>query len=341
MSDTFTPILKRLVGGETLDADTSAAAFDEIMAGRANDAEMAAFLTALAIRGASDDEIVGAARAMRSAMTSITAPPGAMDLCGTGGDGHGTLNVSTAVAFVVAACGVPVAKHGNRSISSQTGAADVLEELGVKVELSPEAAEAVLHDTNFCFLLAPAYHPAMKHVMPVRRALGFRTIFNVIGPLSSPANVKHQLLGVFSRDYVEPLANVLASLGSTKAWVVHGSDGMDEVTTTGVTHVAALDDGHVARREVTPEDAGLKRGTLAAIKGGDRKVNAAAIHALLDGEKGAYRDIVVLNAAAALIVAGKARHLKDGAALAGEAIDSGATKNVLARVAAASQKAAS
>lgn len=339
MSDTFTPILKRLVGGETLDADISAAAFDEIMAGRTGDAEMAAFLTALAIRGASDDEIVGAARAMRSAMTAITAPPNAMDLCGTGGDGHGTLNVSTAVSFVVAACGVPVAKHGNRSVSSQTGAADVLEELGVKVELSPKAAEAVLHETNFCFLLAPAYHPAMKHVMPVRRALGFRTIFNVIGPLSNPANVKHQLLGVFSRDYVEPLANVLASLGSTKAWVVHGSDGMDEVTTTGVTHVATLDNGHIARREVTPEDAGLKRGTLAAIKGGDRKVNAAAIRALLDGTKNAYRDIVILNAAASLIVAGKAKHLKDSAALAGDAIDSGAAKNVLARVTAASQKA--
>lgn len=340
MSENFGSILKRLVGGETLDADTSAAAFDEIMAGRKGEAEMAAFLTALAIRGASDDEIVGAARAMRGAMTTISAPPGAMDLCGTGGDGHGTLNVSTAVSFVVAACGVPVAKHGNRSISSQTGAADVLEELGVKVDLSPKAAEAVLHETNFCFLLAPAYHPAMKHVMPVRRALGFRTIFNVIGPLSNPARVKHQLIGVFARDYIAPLANVLAALGTARAWVVHGSDGLDEITTTGITHVATLDNGHIAKHDVKPEDAGLKRGTLAALKGGDRKTNAAAVRALFNGEHGAYRDIVVLNAAAALIVAGKAKHLKDGAALAGEAIDSGAAKDVLARVTAASHKAA-
>lgn len=340
MSEVFGSLLKRLVGGETLDADTSAAAFDEIMAGRVGDAEIAAFLTALAIRGASDDEIVGAARAMRGAMTSITAPPNAMDLCGTGGDGHGTLNVSTAVAFVVAACGVPVAKHGNRSISSQTGAADVLEELGVAIDLPPKAAEAVLHETNFCFLLAPAYHSAMKHVMPVRRALGFRTIFNVIGPLSNPANVKHQLIGVFARDYIEPLANVLDALGTTRAWVVHGSDGLDEITTTGVTHVAVLDDGHIAKREVSPEDAGLKRGTLAALKGGDKKVNAGAIRALFDGEKNAYRDIVVLNAAAALIVAGKAKHLKEGATLAADAIDSGAAKNTVARVAAASRKAA-
>jgi anthranilate phosphoribosyltransferase len=340
MSEIFTPILERLVGGEMLDADTSAAAFGEIIAGRVDDARMASFLTALAIRGASDEEIVGAARAMRGAMTSIAAPPGAMDLCGTGGDGHGTLNVSTAVSFVVAACGVPVAKHGNRSISSQTGAADVLEELGVKVELAPKAAEAVLRETNFCFLFAPAYHTAMKHVMPVRRALGFRTIFNVLGPLANPANVKRQLLGVFARDHIEPLANVLAELGTTKAWVVHGSDGLDEITTTGVTHVAVLENGRVAKSEIAPEDIGVKRATLPALKGGDSKQNANAIRALFGGGKGAYRDIVVLNAAAALVVGDKARHLKEGAALAAEAIDSGAAKNIVARVAVASQKAA-
>jgi anthranilate phosphoribosyltransferase len=340
MSESFASILKRLVGGETLDAETSAAAFGEIMAGRVGEAQMAAFLTALAIRGASDDEIVGAARAMRGAMATIKAPPGAMDLCGTGGDGHGTLNVSTATSFVVAACGVPVAKHGNRSISSRTGAADVLEALGVKTDLPPRAAEAVLNETNFCFLFAPAYHTAMKHVMPVRRALGFRTIFNLLGPLANPANVKRQLLGVFARDFIEPLANVLAALGTTKAWLVHGSDGLDEMTTTGVTHVAVLDNGAVTKREVTPEEIGLKRVSLSALKGGEAKENANALRALLDGAKGAYRDIVVLNSAAALVVADKAKDLKSAAKLAVDAIDSGAAKTVLSRVAAASQKAA-
>jgi anthranilate phosphoribosyltransferase len=340
MSENFAQILKRLVGGETLDADTSASAFGEIMAGRVGEAEMASFLTALAIRGTSDDEIVGAARAMRGAMTTIFAPPGAMDLCGTGGDGHGTLNVSTATSFVVAACGVPVAKHGNRSISSRTGAADVLDALGVKTDLAPRAAETVLRETNFCFLFAPAYHTAMKHVMPVRRALGFRTIFNLLGPLANPANVKRQLLGVFAHDFIKPVASVLAALGTTKAWIVHGSDGLDEMTTTGVTHVAVLDNENVTERQVTPEDIGVKRVSLSALKGGEAKENADAIRALLDGAKGAYRDIVMLNSAAALIVADKARDLKAGAVLATDAIDSGAAKNVLARIAAASQKAA-
>jgi anthranilate phosphoribosyltransferase len=335
----FSHALKRLVGGETLDADASASAFGEIMAGHVGEAQMAAFLTALAIRGASDDEIVGAARAMRGAMTTISTPPGAMDLCGTGGDGHGTLNVSTATSFVVAACGVPVAKHGNRNMSSRTGAADVLEELGVRIDLAPQAAEAVLRETNFCFLFAPAYHSAMKHVTPVRKALGFRTIFNLLGPLSNPAGVKRQLLGVFARDFIEPLANVLAALGTTKAWVVHGSDGLDEMTTTGVTHVAALEHGKIIRREITPEEIGLKRITLSALKGGEAKENADAIRALLNGEQGAFRDIVVLNSAAALVVADKAKDLKSAAAIASDAINSGAAKNVLARVAAASQKA--
>lgn len=324
MSESFASILKRLVGGETLDAETSAAAFGEIMAGRVDDAQIAAFLTALAIRGASDDEIVGAARAMRGAMTTISAPPGTMDLCGTGGDGHGTLNVSTATSFVVAACGVPVAKHGNRSISSQTGAADVLEALGVKTDLPPAAAEECLHKTNFCFLFAPAYHRAMKHVMPVRRALGFRTIFNVLGPLANPANVKHQLLGVFARNYIEPLANVLASLGSTKAWVVHGSDGLDEITTTGVTYVAELDHGNITKREVAPEDVSFERVNLHELKGGDARYNADALRSLLERDAArAYHQIVVLNAAAALVAAEKTHDLKSGVEMATAAIRSG------------------
>jgi anthranilate phosphoribosyltransferase len=274
-------------------------------------------------------------------MTSITAPPDAIDLCGTGGDGHGTLSISTATAFVVAACGVPVAKHGNRSISSRTGTADVLEVLGVRTDLPPSAAQACLHETNFCFLFAPAYHPAMKHVASVRRALGFRTIFNLLGPLANPANVKRQLLGVFARDYVTPIANVLASLGTVDAWVVHGSDGLDEITTTGTTHVAMLHDGHIVERSVTPEDGGLKRTSLDQFKGGDAGFNASALTALLKSEGlPAYRDIVVLNAAAALIVAGKARDLKNGAELAGAAINDGRAMAALNNIVAFSRKAA-
>ncbi len=339
-AEDFSQILKRLIGDETLDAEASAQAFAQMMSGSVSEPRMAAFLTALAIRGAAEDEIVGAARAMRSTMTTISAPAHAIDLCGTGGDGHDTLNVSTATSLVVAACGVPVAKHGNRNMSSRTGAADVLEQLGVKIDLAPAAAEVMLRETNFCFLFAPAYHSAMKHVAQVRRELGFRTIFNLLGPLSNPAGVKRQLLGVFARDWIEPLANVLATLGTTKAWIVHGSDGLDEMTITGTTHVAVLENGKVARHDVTPEDIGLKRAPLADIKGGEAKENAEAIRALLDGAKNAFRDIVVLNAAAGLVIADKAKDLKAGAALATEAIDKGAAKDVLARVAALSRKAA-
>jgi len=337
----FSPLLKRLVGGETLDAEDSARAFGAIMAGSVSEAEMAAFLTALAIRGPSEDEIVGAARVMRAAMTSIAAPPDAIDLCGTGGDGHGTLSISTATAFVVAACGVPVAKHGNRSISSRTGTADVLEILGVRTDLPPSAAQACLHETNFCFLFAPAYHPAMKHVAGVRRALGFRTIFNLLGPLANPANVKRQLLGVFARDFVTPIANVLASLGTIDAWVVHGGDGLDEITTTGTTRVAVLHKGTIAERTVTPDDAGLSRTPLDQLKGSDAQFNANALTDLFkDHGQGAYRDIVVLNAAAALIVAGKARDLKHGAELASAAIKDGHALAALNSVVAFSRKAA-
>jgi anthranilate phosphoribosyltransferase len=339
-SEDFSQILRRVVGGETLDADASAQAFTQMMSGSVSEPRMAAFLTALAIRGAAEDELVGAVRAMRSSMQRISAPAHAIDLCGTGGDGHCTLNVSSAASFVVAACGVPVAKHGNRNMSSRTGAADVLEELGLKIDLAPAAAEAMLRETNFCFLFAPAYHSAMTHVAPVRRELGFRTIFNLLGPLSNPADVKRQLLGVFARDWIEPLANVLAALGTTKAWIVHGSDGLDEMTITGTTHVAVLEDGKVTRHDVAPEEIGLKRATLADIKGGGAKENAQAICSLFDGAKNAFRDIVVLNAAAGLVIASKAKNLKAGAVLAAEAIDTGAAKDVLARVAALSRKAA-
>jgi len=337
MSD-FAAILKRLSEGQTLNADEAASAFGEIMSGEVSQIRIAAFLTALAVRKPSVAEITGAARAMRAAMRSIAAPPGAIDLCGTGGDGLSTLNVSTATAFVVAACGVPVAKHGNRNMSSRTGAADALESLGVKIDLAPQAAEAALRETNFCFLFAPAYHNATKHVGPVRRELGFRTIFNLLGPLCNPANVKRQLIGVFAQEWIEPLAHVLRELGTEKAWVVHGADGLDELSITGITHVAILENGRITRREVTPEEIGVARVSLSAIKGGEAAENADAIRRLLAGEKSAFRDIVLLNSAASLVVAGKADDLKAGAALAAEAIDSGRAKETLARAAAASQR---
>lgn len=342
MSDgnAFAPYLKRLNAGQTLSAADSTGAFGAIMSGAVSEDDMAAFLTLLARRMPTVDEVVGGVRAMRAAMRKIEAPAGAIDLCGTGGDGHNTFNISTATAFVVAACGVPVAKHGNRGASSRSGTADVLEELGVKIDMEPVTAEACLAETNFCFLFAPHYHTAMKHVGPVRKKLGFRTIFNLLGPLSNPAQVKHQLIGVFSPDWIETLAHVLKELGSEKAWLVHGADGLDELTTTAATHVAALDRGAVIRREVAPEDVGVARVPLSALKGGEAKDNAAALRRLLDGEPGPFRDIVLLNAAAALIVAGKAADLKSGAALAADAIDSGNARRVLARVAKISQREA-
>jgi anthranilate phosphoribosyltransferase len=327
----FTAALKLLAAGDRLKADESAAAFGAMMAGEVSETRMAAFLTALQVRGPSVAEITGAARAMRAAMTAVEAPAGAIDVCGTGGDGMGTLNVSTAAAFVVAGCGVAVAKHGNRAMSSRTGAADVLESLGVPITLDAGAACASLMTSGFAFLFAPAFHPAMKHVGPVRRELGFRTVFNLLGPLCNPARVTRQLIGIFAEEWLEPVAHVLAELGAEKAWVVHGSDGLDELTTTGVTRVAVLDHGHVTRMEVAPEDAGLARAKLPALKGGTAEDNAAAIRALFDGHKSAYRDIVLLNAGASLVVADKAKTLAEGAALAAEAIDKGRAAAALER----------
>jgi anthranilate phosphoribosyltransferase len=333
----FNTVLQRLAAGETLGQDASARAFATLMAGDVSPMRMAAFLTAFAVREATTDEIVGAARAMRHAMRRIDAPTDAIDLCGTGGDGHGTLNVSTAAAFVIAACGVPVAKHGNRNMSSRSGAADVLEALGVRIDIEPADAERCLRETGLCFLFAQTYHPAMKHVAPVRRELGFRTIFNLLGPLSNPAGVRRQLLGVYSRDWLVPIANVLAKLGAEKAWVVHGSDGLDEMTTTGVSHIAVLDNGKVTTMTVAPQDVGLEHASLSALKGGIPDDNADAIRKLLGGARGAFRDIVLLNAAAALVVADKVRNLKDGIARAAQAIDSGAAANVLAKLESVSQ----
>ena len=321
--DDFGAILKRIAAGGRLEANEAASAFGAMMSGGVSEMRMAAFLTALSVRGPSVAEIVGAARAMRAAMTKVEAPRNAIDVCGTGGDGAGTLNVSTATAFVVAACGVAVAKHGNRAMSSRTGAADVLEVLGVPINLNAEAARKSLIKPGFAFLFAPAYHPAMKNVAPVRRDLGFRTVFNLLGPICNPAGVKRQLIGIYAREWLEPVAQVLADLGSEKAWIVHGADGLDELSTTGPTRVAALKDGRVTVRDIVPEDAGIERTSLAALKGGTAEDNARAIRELLSGAKGAFRNIVLLNAAAALVAAGEASNLKDGVARAAEAIDKG------------------
>ena len=321
--DEFGAILKRIAAGERLDAAQSASAFGAMMSGGVSEMRMAAFLTALAVRGPSVAEIAGAARAMRAAMTKVEALDNAIDVCGTGGDGAGTLNVSTATAFVVAGCGVAVAKHGNRAMSSRTGAADVLEALGVPINLNAEAARKSLMNPGFAFLFAPSYHPAMKNVAPVRRDLGFRTVFNLLGPICNPAGVRRQLIGIFAREWLEPVAHVLAELGTEKAWIVHGADGLDELSTTGPTRVAILEDGRVTMRDIVPEDAGIERTSLSALKGGTAEDNARAIRDLFSGAKGAFRSIVLLNAAAALIAAGQATNLKDGVAQAAEAIDKG------------------
>ncbi len=329
MNDDLSPFLKRLSHGEKLSAAETADAFSVIMGGKANEIQIAAYLTALAMRGPTVDEVTGAAKAMRGAMKRVKAPAGAIDLVGTGGDGHGTLNISSAAAFVAAACGVSVAKHGNRNMTSKSGAADVLEALGVKIALSPAAAEICLKEAGITFLFAQSFHPAMKYVAGVRRTLGFRTIFNLLGPLSNPAGVKRQVLGVYAREWLVPVAETLRALGAKKAWVVWGSDGMDEITVTGPTEVAVLENGVVHTLTITPEKAGLGCSPLAALKGGTAKENAAAMRRIFDGEKNPYRDVVLMNAAGALIVAGKTTDLRQGAAMAANAIDCGAAKRVL------------
>jgi anthranilate phosphoribosyltransferase len=338
MSD-YRLLIRRVVDGAVLDEASSATVFAAIMDGQVHESELAAFLTAQALRKPAVHEIIGAARAMRAAMKKVKAPALAVDLCGTGGDGKGTLNISTAVSLVVAACGVPVAKHGNRNMSSKTGAADVLEALGVKIDIPPETACLCLDDAGVCFLFAQAYHPAMRHVAPVRKALGIRTIFNLLGPLCNPAGTTRQLLGVYAQEWLVPLAEVLKALGSEKVWVVHGGEGLDEVTTTDITHVAALENGRIQTRKISPEDIGIARASLDQLKGGTAPENAKAIRRLLDGETGPYRDIVVLNTAAALVVADKASDLRRGADMAAKALDTGAARRVLERLVAATNGA--
>jgi anthranilate phosphoribosyltransferase len=287
---------------------------------------------ALRVRGETVDEITGAVTVMREKMLRVSAPPDAIDVVGTGGDASGSFNISTCAAFIVAGAGVPVAKHGNRALSSRSGAADVLGALGVAIELAPEAVARCIRDAGIGFMFAPAHHPAMKNVGPTRVELGTRTIFNLLGPLSNPAGVRRQMVGVFSRQWVEPLAQVLRNLGSEQAWVVHGSDGLDEITTSGPTHVAALEHGTVHTFTISPEDVGFQRVKPEALRGGDAKDNARALLDVLKGQKGPYRDVAILNAAAGLIVAARAKDLKQAVALATKAVDSGEAEGRLDRL---------
>jgi anthranilate phosphoribosyltransferase len=328
MSQDLKSTLGRLANGEVLSADDAEAAFTIIMSGEATPAQIGALLMAMRVRGETVPEITGAVRAMRARMTAIEAPDGAIDVCGTGGDGAGTLNISTANTFVIAALGVPVAKHGNRALSSRTGGADVLTELGVNVDAPMERLPAILREAGAVFLFAPRHHPSMRHAAGPRVELGTRTIFNILGPLSSPARVKRQLTGVFSPEWTRPMAETLAALGHEAAWVVHG-DGIDELTVAGENQITELNGGTIRSFTVRAADAGLPAAPLAAIKGGDPTFNARALLGLLRGETGAYRDTVLLNAAAALIVAGRADDLRDGVDQAAGAIASGAALNAL------------
>lgn len=328
----FRTLLSYVASGGQLSEDQSATAFDIMMSGDATPSQMGGFLMALRVRGETVAEIAGAVRTMRAKMLPIEAPAGAIDTCGTGGDAKGTLNVSTGAQFVVAGCGVPVAKHGNRALSSKTGAADVLAALGVNIEADLKLVERALTEAGTCFLMAPRHHSAMRHVAPTRVELGTRTIFNLLGPLSNPAGVKRQLIGVFAKEWVEPLAQVLKSLGHECAWVVHGADGLDELSTTGPSTVAELKDGEIRVFEVSPQDAGLPQARLQDLLGGDQETNAAALRALLGGESGPYRDIVLYTAAAALLVTDKVSDLKQGVEMAAEAIASGKAKAVLDRL---------
>ncbi|HEY1412111.1 MAG TPA: anthranilate phosphoribosyltransferase [Rhodopila sp.] len=323
MSANLKPFLARLAAGETLSDDQAEAAFDIIMSGEATPAQIGALLMAMRLRGETVAEITGAVRAMRARMTSIEAPADAIDVCGTGGDGAGTLNVSSAVTFVVAGCGVPVAKHGNRALSSRTGGADVLTALGVDVDAPMAALPEILAQAGCVFLFAPRHHPSMRHAAGPRVELGTRTIFNLLGPLANPARVRRQLTGVFSPDWTRPMAETLAALGHKAAWIVHGM-GLDELTVAGQNHVTALRDGTIASFVVEPEDAGLARAPIAAIQGGDAQFNALALEAVLQDAPGAYRDTVLLNAAAALIVAGQAGELREAVSVAAKSIGSGA-----------------
>lgn len=322
----------------SLSQDQMREAVSIMMRGEATNDQIAKFLTVLAERGETSDEITGAAQVMREMAQTIKAPADAVDCCGTGGDGAHTYNISTAVALVAASCDVPVAKHGNRAASSKSGAADVLEALGVNLDLSLSELEEALQEFNFCFLMATNHHQAMKHVVPVRKQLGFRTIFNLLGPLANPAGTKRQLIGVFDQKWLRPMAEVLSNLGTEKAWLVHGTDGLDEITTTASTHVVSLEQGDIQEFTLSPEEFGITLAKPEDLKGGDATYNANALRAVLKGEKNAYRDIVLLNTAAVLVVHDNATSIENGLSQAAQAIDSGRALEALEAYANFTQK---
>ena len=339
MSDAIKPLINAAAEGPLSRAQAEQA-FEILFEGDATPSQIGGLLMALRTRGETVDEYAAAAAVMRAKCNKVIAPAGAMDIVGTGGDGKHTLNISTATAFTVAGAGVPVAKHGNRNLSSKSGTADVQTAMGINVMVGPKVVERELREAGIGFMMAPMHHPAMKHVMPTRAELGTRTIFNILGPLTNPAGVKRQLTGTFSRDLIQPMAQTLQRLGSEAAWLVHGSDGTDEMTITGVTWVAALSGDMITLREIHPEDAGLPVHPFEAIIGGTPEENADAFRALLGGAAGAYRDAVLLNSAAALLVAGAADSLKSGVEMARASIDSGTAKRAVETLVRISQEAA-
>lgn len=332
----FRPHLDKIASGGKLTEDEAAAAFDAIMDGGIPEVQLAGFLVAMKARGETVEEITGAVRTMRAKMKTVTAPAGAVDIVGTGGDAKGTYNVSTASAFVLAGAGVPVAKHGNRAVSSKSGAADVLESLGVNLAMTPDVAERCLAEAGVAFLFAPTYHPAMRFAAPVRKGLKLRTIFNLLGPMSNPAGTKRQVIGVFSENWVRPMAEVMQRLGAEHIWVVHGSDGLDELSTTGPTRVVELKDGKIREFTVSPADANVAQVQLADILCGQAAESADAMRALFAGEPGPFRDIVLMNAGAGFVVAGKAATLGEGAKLAAASIDEGKAAAALEKLVAIS-----
>ncbi|TCT00620.1 anthranilate phosphoribosyltransferase [Aquabacter spiritensis] len=336
--DEFRPLLSKVATGASLTRAEAAYVFDRMMSGEATPAQIGALLMGLRVRGETVEEIAGAVSVMRAKMLPVEAPDAAVDVVGTGGDASGSYNISTCAAFIVAGAGVPVAKHGNRALSSRSGAADALSALGVRIDLAPDAIARCIAEAGIGFMFAPAHHPAMKHVGPARVELGTRTIFNLLGPLSNPAGVRRQMVGVFSKAWLAPLAEVLKTLGSERAWVVHGSDGLDEITLCGPTDVASLEDGHIHTFTIAPEQVGLTRAEPDALKGGDAAHNAEALRAVLDGAPGAYRDVSIFNAAATLLIAGRAADLTEGVAMAATALDTGSARARLETLVSVSQK---
>jgi len=328
MSETFKPLLARLADGATLTEQDAEAFFTACLNGEPTSAQIAAAITAMRLRGETLGELIACARALRRAARTLEHPYEVIDVCGTGGDGAGTLNISTAVAFVGAGGGLKVAKHGTRAVSSRSGSSDVLAALGVDIEADALRQRRALDEAGICFLYAPAHHAAMRHVLPVRRELGFRTIFNILGPLSNPAGARRQLVGVFDSRWIEPVARALGALGADRAWVVHGQ-GLDEIATTGATQVAEWREGQIRLFNVTPEAVGLPRSTSGDLRGGAPAENADALRRLLEGETGAYRDVVLINAAAAFLICERCETLREGVGMAAQSIDSGAASRAL------------